>query len=101
MCNTDVSLRGTNDYVSFGTMSNTGLQCRDLDTIQNRAFEHRWDYEKHWNDILHIDTLGDEKDAMRQKLQLEKELGRKIPYDQLNIDFDEESGNISLSAIQA
>jgi hypothetical protein len=38
---------------------------------------------------------------MRQKLQLEKELGRKIPYDQLNIDFDEESGNISLSAIQA
>ena len=98
MCNADISLRGSADYVSFGSTAPGGQQCRDLDAMANWAIEREYTgYWEYLNEVLHLDPMKAEKDSVRQKNQLEEELGRKIPYDQLKIDYDPETGEFEVS----
>jgi hypothetical protein len=98
MCNLDVSLHGSTDYVSFDTRIPAGQQCRDLDAVQRWALEHTWSgFFEYSNDVLHLDPVSTEREVMRQKVELEKELGRKLPYDRLKIDYDIETGIITVS----
>jgi hypothetical protein len=100
MCNVDVSLKGTMDYVSFGATARRGHQCRDLDAVQRWTLEHSWSgFYEYMHDVLHLDPVRAEKEGMRQKLQLEKELGRKIPYDQLKFESDPDTGNITVGIL--
>jgi len=100
MCNADLSLRGSTNYVSFDTTTSAGDQCRDLDAVQRWAFQHRWSgFFEYMNDVLHLDPVSTEKEVMRQKIELEKEFGRKIPYDQLKVDQDPETGNITVEIL--
>lgn len=98
MCNADISLRGSADYVSFGTTAPRGKQCRDLDAMGRWANERNWDgYWEYLNDVLHLDPVKAEKDSVRQKNALEEELGREIPYDQLKIEYDPETEVLEVS----
>lgn len=97
MCNVDVSLRGSTDYVSFGTTARVGHQCRDLNAVQRWTFEHSWSgFYEYMHDVLHVDPISAEKETLRQKIQLEKEIGRKIPYDQSKLEFDTDTGNFTI-----
>jgi hypothetical protein len=79
MCNVDLSLRGSTEYVSFGTTASTGQQCRDLDAVQRWTSEHRWSgYFEYSKDVLHLVPVTTEKEVQRQKIELEQELGRKF-----------------------
>lgn len=88
------------NYVSFDTTSSSGQQCRDLDAVERWALEHRWSgFFEYMDDVLHLDPVSTERDVMRQKIELEKEYGRKIPYDQLKVDRDPETGIITVSLL--
>lgn len=99
ICNTDISLRGSDNYVSFGTTPVQGQQCRDLDAVQRWALDHSWSGYFEYLNILHLDPKKTEEDGNRQKHELEEALGRKIPYDQLNIDYDPETGKIKVEPL--
>ena len=100
MCNVDVGLKGTMDYLSFGTTARGGHQCRDLEAVQRWTFEHSWSgFYEYMNDVLHLDPVRAETEVIRQKIQLEKELGRKIPYDQLKFENDPATGNITVGIL--
>ncbi|KAF8849332.1 hypothetical protein BDZ45DRAFT_752878 [Acephala macrosclerotiorum] len=84
MCNPDLSLRGSMNYVSLDTTSSAGPQCRDLDAVERWALEH-----------------STEKDVRRPKVELEREYGREIPYDQLKVDHDPETGVVTVQYRQS
>jgi hypothetical protein len=52
MCHSDISLRATDDFITFGDLSH-GHQCRDHDALVHWIAKYQWEGHKDYLEMHH------------------------------------------------
>lgn len=99
MCNSDLSLHASSNYVDFGMQAPNGKQCRDLNAIQDWAERNAYSgFGGFLGGSLNYDPVKVEKEVHRQRVAMEQKMGEKIPWDKADFTYNNVTGEITLIA---
>jgi hypothetical protein len=59
------------------------MQCRNLDSVIQFADKHKWNPREVPAKLRMVNPAAEEKSVWRQKVQLDEEIGHRIPYNEL------------------